>query len=65
MKIILFVEHQEWLKKNMVFSNEPGVYRPDIDGYRTISSMIVEKNKGKQISNFLDKSLEERIININ
>ncbi len=53
------------LKKNMVFSNEPGVYRPNIDGYRTISSMIVEKNKGKQISNFLDKSLEERIININ
>jgi Xaa-Pro aminopeptidase len=25
----------------MVFSNEPGVYRPGIDGYRTINTMIV------------------------
>lgn len=25
----------------MVFSNEPGIYRPGIDGYRTIESMIV------------------------
>jgi Xaa-Pro aminopeptidase len=25
----------------MVFSNEPGIYRPGIDGYRTIDSMIV------------------------
>ena len=25
----------------MVFSNEPGIYRPGIDGYRTINSMIV------------------------
>jgi Xaa-Pro dipeptidase len=25
----------------MVFSNEPGIYRPGVDGYRTINSMIV------------------------
>ena len=29
------------VKTNMVFSNEPGVYRPDFDGYRTINTMIV------------------------
>jgi Xaa-Pro dipeptidase len=29
------------VKTNMVFSNEPGVYRPDLDGYRTINTMIV------------------------
>ena len=53
------------LKENMVFSNEPGIYRPNIDGYRTISSMIVGKNRGKQIPNFLDKSIDNRIINLN
>ena len=53
------------LRNNMVFSNEPGVYRPNIDGYRTISSMIVGKNSGKQISNFLDRSIDDRIINLN
>ena len=36
---------QTVLKENMIFSNEPGVYRPNIDGYRTISSMIVKKIK--------------------
>lgn len=29
------------IQTNMVFSNEPGVYRPGIDGYRTINTMIV------------------------
>jgi len=53
------------LKENMVFSNEPGIYRPNIDGYRTISSMIVGKIRGKQIPNFLDKSIDNRIINLN
>jgi Xaa-Pro aminopeptidase len=24
----------------MVFSNEPGIYRPGVDGYRTIETMI-------------------------
>lgn len=27
--------------EGMVFSNEPGIYRPGIDGYRTINTMIV------------------------
>ena len=53
------------LKKNMIFSNEPGIYRPNIDGYRTISSMIVDTNNGRQISKFLDKSIDNRIINLN
>jgi Xaa-Pro dipeptidase len=26
---------------NMVFSNEPGIYRPGVDGYRTINTMVV------------------------
>ncbi|MEM8729077.1 MAG: Xaa-Pro peptidase family protein [Pseudomonadota bacterium] len=29
------------VQPHMVFSNEPGVYRPGIDGYRTINTMIV------------------------
>ena len=29
------------ISAGMVFSNEPGVYRPGIDGYRTINTMIV------------------------
>ncbi|MEM9248089.1 MAG: Xaa-Pro peptidase family protein [Pseudomonadota bacterium] len=29
------------VRAGMVFSNEPGVYRPGLDGYRTINTMIV------------------------
>lgn len=29
------------VRPGMVFSNEPGVYRPGVDGYRTINTMIV------------------------
>lgn len=29
------------IQTHMVFSNEPGVYRPGLDGYRTINTMIV------------------------
>jgi len=29
------------VQAGMVFSNEPGIYRPGVDGYRTINSMIV------------------------
>jgi len=29
------------IEAGMVFSNEPGIYRPGVDGYRTINSMIV------------------------
>ncbi len=29
------------IESGMVFSNEPGIYRPGVDGYRTINTMIV------------------------
>lgn len=29
------------IETNMIFSNEPGVYRPGLDGYRTINTMVV------------------------
>ncbi|KQT51566.1 peptidase M24 [Devosia sp. Leaf420] len=32
------------IEAGMVFSNEPGVYRPGRDGYRTINTMIVHDN---------------------
>lgn len=36
----------------MVFSNEPGIYRPGIDGYRTIDSMIVHDDSTELPSRF-------------
>ena len=40
----------------MVFSNEPGIYRPGIDGYRTINSMIVLADRcGHVPSRFLSR----------
>ncbi len=32
------------IKTHMIFSNEPGVYRPGVDGYRTINTMIVTED---------------------
>jgi Xaa-Pro aminopeptidase len=32
------------IRPGMIFSNEPGVYRPGIDGYRTINTMVVTAN---------------------
>ncbi|MEQ8367535.1 MAG: M24 family metallopeptidase, partial [Roseicyclus sp.] len=32
------------IQTHMIFSNEPGVYRPGIDGYRTINTMIVTED---------------------
>jgi len=40
------------VKTNMVFSNEPGVYRPDLDGYRTINTMIVTETGVRVPSRF-------------
>lgn len=37
----------------MVFSNEPGVYRPGIDGYRTINTMLVHPDRVEIPSRFL------------
>jgi Xaa-Pro dipeptidase len=41
------------LLPSMVFSNEPGIYRPDIDGYRTINTMIVTETAAEVPSVFL------------
>ncbi len=42
------------LLANMVFSNEPGIYRPNLDGYRTINTMIVSEGKAEVTSKFLE-----------
>jgi Xaa-Pro aminopeptidase len=41
------------LQPGMVFSNEPGIYRPGIDGYRTINTMIVTNGQAEVPSRFL------------
>ncbi len=43
------------LLPGMVFSNEPGIYRPDIDGYRTINTMIVTESTAEVPSVFQRK----------
>ena len=48
------------LVPNMVFSNEPGIYRPEIDGYRTISSMIVTNGAASVPSRFLAENPPEK-----
>ena len=40
--------------ENMVFSCEPGIYRPGIDGYRTIDTLIVTESAPEVPSRFLD-----------
>lgn len=53
------------LVPNMVFSNEPGIYRPGIDGYRTINSMIVTDGEAIVPSRFLaEHPPEKRILNV-
>lgn len=39
----------------MVFSCEPGVYRPGLDGWRTIDTLIVGRNGVEVASRFLDR----------
>jgi Xaa-Pro aminopeptidase len=41
------------LAPTMVFSNEPGIYRPGIDGYRIIDSMVVTASGGERLSRYL------------
>lgn len=51
------------LVPGMVFSNEPGVYRPGLDGYRTINGMIVTGGGARVVSRFLaDHSPEQRVL---
>ena len=53
------------IQTNMVFSNEPGVYRPDIDGYRTINTMIVTETGVDIPSRFqTDTPINARVIAI-
>ena len=53
------------VQTNMVFSNEPGVYRPDIDGYRTINTMIVTETGVDIPSRFqTDTPIDARVIAI-
>lgn len=40
------------LQPGMVFSNEPGIYRPGVDGYRTIDTMIVTADGAEIPSRF-------------
>lgn len=40
------------LQAGMVYSNEPGIYRPGTDGYRTIDSMIVRDGDAELASRF-------------
>ena len=47
----------------MVFSNEPGVYRPGLDGYRTINTMIVTDQGVEIPSRFLAQTpIHHRIL---
>jgi Xaa-Pro aminopeptidase len=48
------------LVPGMVFSNEPGIYRPGLDGYRTINSMIVTDGEARVPSRFLAENPPER-----
>lgn len=51
------------ISAGMVFSNEPGVYRPGIDGYRTINTMIVTDTGCEIPSRFQsDCPTEQRVI---
>ena len=50
------------LVPNMVFSNEPGIYRPGLDGYRTINSMIVTEGDARVPSQFLAQHPPEKRI---
>ena len=51
------------IETHMVFSNEPGVYRPGIDGYRTINTMIVTETGIEIPSHFQTKTpIDARVI---
>jgi Xaa-Pro aminopeptidase len=51
------------LAPTMVFSNEPGIYRPGIDGYRIIDTMVVTASGGRRLSRYLSEhGPEDRVI---
>lgn len=54
------------VKPNMVFSCEPGIYRPGVDGCRTINSLIAtEEGPARVVSHFLrDNPPEKRVLQL-
>jgi Xaa-Pro aminopeptidase len=51
------------LEPTMVFSNEPGIYRPGVDGYRIIDSMLVTPQGGRYLSHYLSQhGPDDRVI---
>jgi len=51
------------LQPMMVFSNEPGIYRPEVDGYRIIDSMVVTEDGGRRLSRYLSEhGPDDRVI---
>jgi Xaa-Pro dipeptidase len=59
----LSIGDESTLQPSMVFSNEPGIYRPGIDGYRIIDSMVVTETGGQRLSRYLSEhGPEDRVI---
>lgn len=51
--------------EGMVFSCEPGIYRPEVDGWRTIETLIVGPGSVHVASTFQsDHSIEERVLGV-
>lgn len=51
------------IQPGMVFSCEPGIYRPGNDGYRTINTLLVTEGEARVLSRFLaDHPPEQRIL---
>jgi len=51
----LSVGDETLLEPSMVLSNEAGIYRPGIDGYRIIDSMMVTKQGSRRLSRYLSE----------
>jgi Xaa-Pro aminopeptidase len=51
------------VQPTMVFSNEPGIYRPGLDGYRIIDSMVVTESGAERLSRYLSShGPDDRVI---
>lgn len=51
------------IQPGMIFSNEPGIYRPGVDGYRIIDTMLVTDTGGRRLSRYLsDHGPDDRVI---
>ena len=53
------------VRPGMVFSNEPGIYRPGVDGYRTINTMILTTTGVEVPSTFQQRhDLDARVVEL-